>query len=267
MNSDVEAKMYATRMILAVGVAMTTLGGCTRMQPAPSGEVASGGTVTVTGRVTNSAGNPVANARVYVPGTGEATRTDANGSYTLTGVPGGPQEVVVRSYGYVPVRTDAKFSTKPSDAERNRVNVTLATPSEAAALANQRASDSAGLARTGFLQRESSIRGAYFITPDEIQDEKARRVSDILRRVPVIVETAGPYGTALRGAQGCLLTYVDGLPWRSMFPGDLDTDIPARDVVAAEVYPPGMVPPSPYLRGNARRNCTTVGIWTRSAMG
>jgi carboxypeptidase family protein len=259
--------MHAVRRILGVGIAATAIAGCSTMQSAPSGAIASSGTVTVTGRVTNSAGNAVANARVYVPGTGEATRTDANGNYTLTGVPGGPQEVVVRSYGYVPVRTDAKFSTKPSDAERNRVNVTLATPSEAVAQANQRASDSAGLARAGFLQRESSIKSAYFITPDEIQDEKATKVSDLFRRVPVIVETAGPYGTALRGAQGCLLTYVDGLPWRSMFPGDLDTDIPVRDVVAAEVYPPGMAPPSPFLRASARRNCTTVGIWTRSAMG
>ncbi|HEX2693277.1 MAG TPA: carboxypeptidase regulatory-like domain-containing protein, partial [Gemmatimonadaceae bacterium] len=237
------------------------------MQRAPQGGVATNGTVTVTGRVTNSAGVPIANARVYVPGTGEATRTDANGNYTLTGVPGGPQEVVVRSYGYVPVRTDAKFSTKPGDAERNRVNITLATPSEAVAQANQRVSDSLELARAGFLHREAAIKGAYFITPEEIRDANATRVSDILRTIPVIVETAGPYGTALRGAQGCLLTYVDGLPWRSMFPGDLDTDIPVRDVVAAEVYPPGMAPPSPFLRGIARPNCTTVGIWTRSSLG
>jgi Carboxypeptidase regulatory-like domain len=259
--------MYATKTISIIGAAITALAGCSTMQTAPAAGVASNGTVIVTGRVTNSAGNPIANARVYVPGTGEATRTDANGNYTLSGVPGGPQEVVVRSYGYVPVRTDAKFSTKPSDAERNRVNVTLSTPSEAVAIANQRASDSLGLTRTGFLQRESSIRGAYFITPDEIQNERATKISDIFRSVPVIVETPGPYGTALRGAQGCLLTYVDGLPWRSMFPGDLDTDIPVRDVVAAEVYPPGMVPPSPFLRGTARQNCTTVGIWTRSALG
>jgi hypothetical protein len=266
-NSDDEAKMYATKKISTIGAVITALVGCSTMQTAPTGAVASNGTVTVTGRVTNSAGNPIANARVYVPGTGEVTRTDANGNYRLTGVPGGPQEVVVRSSGYVPVRTDAKFSTKPSDEERNRVDVTLATPTEAMAQANQRASDSLGLARVGFLQRESSIRGAYFITPDEIRDANATRVSDIFRSVPVIVETPGPYGTALRGVQGCLLTYVDGLPWRSMFPGDLDTDIPVRDVVAAEVYPPGMVPPSPFLRGSARQNCTTVGIWTRSSLG
>ena len=57
------------------------------MKTSTAGVVQTTGTVTVTGRVTTSAGQPVPNARVYVPGTNEATRTDANGNYTLTGVP------------------------------------------------------------------------------------------------------------------------------------------------------------------------------------
>lgn len=252
----------------AAAVAATLMGvGCSSMRSTPPETDISVGAVTVTGRVTNSTGAPVANARVYVPGTGAATRTDANGYYSLTGVPGGPQVVVVRHYGYSPVRTDVKFSTKPSDAERNHIDVTLPTPGEAVAEATLRQSDSVGLAKTGFLRRESSIRDAYFITPDQVDNMKPRTVSDLFRSVPVLTEVPGPYGTVLRGAQGCLLTYVDGLPWRSMFPGDLDTDIPIRDVVAAEVYPPGQTPPAPFVRGRLRQNCTTLGIWTRSAMG
>src|ERR1700686_758936 len=119
------------------------------------------GTVTVTGRVTTSDGKPVPDARVYVPGTNEATRTDANGNYTLTGVPGGPQAVVVRKRGYVPVKVEAKFSTKPSERARNHVNVKLLTPSEVAAVATHWARDSAGLDKLGFFRRESQVRGAY----------------------------------------------------------------------------------------------------------
>jgi hypothetical protein len=259
--------MYAIKLYAAAVAATVVAFGCSSMGSVPPGTDVSAGTVTVTGRVTNSAGAPVANARVYIPGTGAATRTDANGNYSLTGVPGGPQEVVVRRYGYAPVRTDAKFSTKASDADRNRIDVMLPTPSEAVAAAALRSADSAGLAKTGFLQRESDIRNAYFITPEQINDMKPRTVSDLFRSVPVLTEAPGPYGTVLRGAQGCLLTFVDGLPWRSMFAGDLDTDIPIRDVVAAEVYPPGQLPPAPFVRGRPRQNCTTVGIWTRSAMG
>ncbi len=225
------------------------------------------GAVTVSGRVTTSDGKPVPDARVYVPGSNEATRTDARGNYSLPGVPGGPQVVVVRKSGYVPVRTEAKFSTKRSDRARNHVDVTLLTPGQAVAEATQWARDSAALDKVGFFRRESSVRGAYFITPDQIDRQKPVRLSDIVRQVPVLVETVGRTGPVLRGVQGCLITYVDGLPWRSMFPGDLDAYVSARDVVAAEVYGPGQTPPSPFVRGVFRPSCTTFAIWTRSGIG
>jgi hypothetical protein len=268
MKSRVSRKMFRIKA-LASALALSAFSAYVSSameSPTPSA-VQTMGTVTVTGRVTASDGKPVPNARVYVPGTNEATRTDANGNYTLTGVPGGPQAVVVRQRGYVPVRVEAKFSTKPSDRGRNHVNVKLLTPNEVATVATQWARDSAGLDKVGFFRRESQVRGAYFITPDQIAEMKPATTSDIFRQVPVLVQTSGRTGPVLRGVQGCLITYVDGLPWRSMFPGDLDTYVPARDVVAAEVYPPGQIPPPPLVRGVPRLNCTTLAIWTRSRVG
>jgi hypothetical protein len=228
---------------------------------------ASTGTVTVTGTVKTRDGKPVADARVYVPGTNMATRTDARGNYTLTGVPGGPQEVVVRERGYAPTRVDAKFSTKPSDRARNHVNVTLLTSSEAATVAAQWAQDSVGLDKIGYFRRQDQVRGAYFIGPEEIAAKKPVRVSDIFRGVPVVVQGSGRTGPVLRGAQGCLIAYVDGLPWRSMFAGDLDAYVSTRDVVAAEAYGPGLTPPPPLVRGVPSFRCTTIALWTRSGIG
>jgi carboxypeptidase family protein len=252
---------------LAAVLVAFTAGVGSAMQTSTGSVVQAAGTVTVTGRVTSSDGKPVADARVYVPGTNGATRTDVSGNYTLTDVPGGPQAVVVRQRGYVPVRVEAKFSTKPSDRARNRVNVKLLTPSEVATNAAQWARDSAGLDKVGFFRRESADRGAYFITPDQIAAMKPATTSDIFRQVPVLIQASGRTGPVLRGAQGCLLTYVDGFPWRSMFPGDLDAYIPVREVVAAEVYPPGQLPPAPFVRSVPRSSCTTLGIWTRSRVG
>jgi len=251
----------------AVAVIAFTVSVSSAMQPPTGAAAQTSGTVTVTGRVTTKEGKPVPDARVYVPGSSEVTQTDARGNYTLNGVPGGPQVVVVRERGYVPVRTEAKFSTKRSDRARNRVNVTLLTPGEAASAAAQWAHDSTGLAKVGFFQRESRNRGAYFITPDQIAQKKPVRLSDIFRGVPVLTEGIGRTGPVLRGAQGCLITYVDGLLWRSMFQGDLDTFVPVREVVAAEVYGPGQTPPPPLVRGIPRLSCTTLAIWTRSGIG
>jgi hypothetical protein len=259
--------MFRVKTLASAFALAFAAGVSSAMDASTPGVVQTTGNVTVTGRVTTSDGKPVPNARVYVPGTNEATRTDANGNYMLTGVPGGPQAVVVRQRGYVPVRIEAKFSTKRSDRARNHVDVKLLTPSEVATGAAQWARDSAGLDKVGFFRRVSTVRGAYFITPDQIAEMKPATVSDIFRQVPVLVQTMGRTGPVLRGVQGCLITYVDGLPWRSMFPGDLDTYVPARDVVAAEVYPPGQTPPPPFVRGVPRSNCTTLAIWTRSRVG
>ena len=252
---------------LAAAFIALSVGVSSAMQTATAAVAQTTGTVTVSGRVTTSDGKPVPDARVYVPGSNEATRTDARGNYSLPGVPGGPQVVVVRKSGYVPVRTEAKFSTKRSDRARNHVDVTLLTPGQAVSEATQWARDSAALDKVGFFRRESSVQGAYFITPDQIDQQKPVRLSDIVRQVPVLVETVGRTGPVLRGVQGCLITYVDGLPWRSMFPGDLDSFVSARDVVAVEVYGPGQTPPSPFVRGVFRPNCTTFAIWTRSGIG
>jgi hypothetical protein len=251
----------------AVAVITFTVCVSSAMQHPTAAGAQTSGTVTVTGRVTTRDGKPVPDARVYVPGSNEVTQTDARGNYSLKGVPGGPQVVVVRERGYVPVRTEAKFSTKPSDRARNHVNVTLLTPGEAASAQAQWAHDSAGLAKVGFFRRESTVRNAYFIAPDDIARLKPVRVSDIFRGVPVVTEGIGRTGPVLRGAQGCLITYVDGLPWRSMFPSDVDTFVPVREVVAAEAYAPGQTPPPPLVRGVPRSSCTTIAIWTRSGIG
>jgi hypothetical protein len=261
-------RLYQVSTVSAVSIAFM-IGACARSTTTDDLDVTPvPGSVTVTGRVVDSNGNPIPAARVYIPTAGDVTRTDANGNYTLTGVPDGPQVVVVRKRGFAPTRVDAKFSTKRSDRERNRVNVTLLTQPEAGNLASEQSRDSAALARVGFLQRESTTRGAYFLTPSDIAATRAVTTSDLFRQVPVLVETVGPTGsTVLRGANGCLITYVDGVRWRSMFPGDLDTYVPVNDVVAAEVYPPGQLAPLPFNRGPSRANCTTLAIWTRSSVG
>ncbi|HJP86952.1 MAG TPA: carboxypeptidase regulatory-like domain-containing protein [Gemmatimonadaceae bacterium] len=260
--------MVRLHAVSAVSIAIV-FAACARSSATDQLDVApQPGSVTVKGRVVDSNGNPVRDARVYIPTAGDVTRTDANGNYMLTGVPDGPQTVVVRKRGFAPTRVAAKFSTKPSDRERNTVNVTLLTQPEAVNLANMQSRDSSALARVGFLQREGRTRGAYFLTPEDIAATRAVTTSDLFRQVPVLVEVPGRTGgNVLRGANGCLTTYVDGVRWRSMFPGDLDTYIPVNDVVAAEVYPPGQLPPPPFNQSGNRLNCTTLGIWTRSAVG
>jgi hypothetical protein len=268
LNNDGEESMIKLQKVVAAAGAVATLA-CAQAQTTSDSDVlAPQGGVIVTGRVVDSNGNPIPGARVYIANAGIATRTDANGNYTLTGAPDGPQVVVVRKPGFAPTRADAKFSTKASDRDRNNVNVTLLTRPQAVSLATEQSQDSSALARLGFIDREQRYaRNAYFLTPADIQSTRAVTLSDLFRQVPVIVTSPGPTGsTVLRGANGCLATYVDGVRWRSMFAGDLETYVPASDVIAAEVYPPGALPPPPFNQSPSRSNCTTLALWTRSAV-
>jgi hypothetical protein len=153
----------------------------------------------------------------------------------------------------------------PADSVIARSDVDLAelSPEERAAILARQARDSARLDAAGFLEREATQIDAYFVTPEEIEEIKPKTISDIFRHVPVLIEKPGPPGTRLRGGQGCFITYVNGLV-RRQAPSDLDTFLPVREVLAAEVYPPGQLPPAPFARASSRANCTTVGIWTRS---
>jgi len=153
--------------------------------------------------------------------------------------------------------------TPDTVAERSQVDLALLTPEERAALLAQQARDSAFLEAAGFMRRESTVPDAYFIEPDEIAAIQPKTIADIFRHVPVLIERPGPPGTQLRGGQGCFLTYVNGSALRAQVPNQLDTFIRARDVLAAEVYPPGQSPPEPFARASSRTECTTVALWTR----
>src|SRR5438105_6041877 len=154
--------------------------------------------------------------------------------------------------------------TPDTIVERSQVDLALLTPEERAALVAQQARDSALLEAAGFLRRESSIADAYFIPPDEIAAIQPKTIADIFRHVPVLIERPGPARTRLRGGQGCFLTYVNGTVRRARVPNELDTFIQVRDVLAAEVYPPGQSPPAPFARASSQTDCTTVALWTRS---
>ena len=220
------------------------------------------GTIQVSGRVTSSDGQPVSNATVSVPA-GRATTTDPDGRYALTEVAAGPSEVIVSRSGFVTARNQAKFSTKKSDRDRNRVDVVLMTPEEVVAMTARVESDSAALDHNGFLQRQATVRRAYFVTPDDIADIGPRSISDIFRRVPVMIDPAGPSSWA-RGYQGCFITYLNGLQRRVRSPSDLETFVPPRQIMAAEVYPPGQMPPPPFARMSSKAGCTTIALWTRA---
>ena len=75
--------------------------------PPPATLLAQPAVGTLAGRIVDSeAGRPVADARVAIEGSTASTTTDADGRFTLAGVPAGPQRLVVSRDGFETVRAE-----------------------------------------------------------------------------------------------------------------------------------------------------------------
>ena len=115
----------------------------------------------------------------------------------------------------------------------------------------------------GFNVRHAAARTAYFVDADQIAAMHPHTIADIFRHVPVLLENPFTYRNRQMGPTQCFATYVDGLIRRGKGPSSLDTFMRVKDVIGAEVYPPGQNPPPPFARSSVEEGCTTVAIWTR----
>ena len=240
----------------------------TTKRAAGAGAVAAGdtarrlkGPARLTGKVVNAAGAPVANARVDVSGTGNATLSREDGSFGFADLPSGTQALVVRQLGFEPVEVAVELSGKAP----RQVTVTMSKPArvlDPVAVVAEKSKD--GLDQVGFGQRKKNGFG-YFMGPDEIQQRQATRMTDLFRTVPSlrVVPSGMDYVVeSARDAQGGCVTYVvDGAPYKSLFAGDVDRLMPPNDVAAIEVYTGSSTPAEFQQPGSS--SCTTIVMWSR----
>ena len=98
---------------------------------------------------------------------------------------------------------------------------------------------------------------------EEIEKMHAFRVNDILRRIPGIHVTYTATGEIVESSRGvsgfssgsCTQYYIDGMPWLSMEPGDINAWVNGN-----EVYQ-GPNTPAEFTHGPGA--CLTIVLWTR----
>lgn len=227
-----------------------------------SGKAVPTGTARATGRVTNSAGKPVAGAFVSLVGGGTTTRTKANGEFTLDSLPAGTQALSVRLLGYAPKDVPVELSSRAP--ARVTVQLGAAVPTLAAVeVVSQR---DQGLERVGFLGRKRGAAGGYFMTPEQIEARKAVQFTDLMTAVPGI-RVQGTMGrmavTSTRsvGRAGCVTIYVDNSKFQQMEAGDLDSFVKPEEVAAIEVYQSGASMPVEFQTSGA--DCSAIVVWTK----
>jgi hypothetical protein len=219
---------------------------------------------TIAGRVT-AGGQAIEGAQIGLLGSPTATRSGADGSYDLSGLPAGSHMVEVRMIGYGRKRAAVELApdrTTQVDFALDRAVVELPELTVAAG--------SAAAARSGFEQRRLRGVGGYFITRADILRRGSVRVEDLFKTVPGMkVDPIG--GTdyqilSLRGGSGtsavCAPTvFIDNI----RIPPDPETgnDLPiiVEEIQGIEIHQSPHTAPIEYRPMG--QNCGVILIWTR----
>src|SRR5207237_3825228 len=130
----------------------------------------------VTGKVLNKYGQPIVGARVELQNTGAATKTRANGDFTLDSLPSGTQTLEVRQLGFAPTEVPVELSAA------NPQNVTVKMTDYVPVLSEMRvtANREHGLSDVGFADRKKSGMG-YYLDADQLKTRQTVQFSDMLR--------------------------------------------------------------------------------------
>ena len=223
------------------------------------------GRARVTGKVLNKYGQPIVGARVELQNSGAATKTRANGEFTLDSLPSGTQTLEIRQLGFAPTEVAVELT------QMTPQSVTVKMTDYVPVLSAMRveAARERGLSDVGFADRKRAGMG-YYLDSDQLKNRQTTQFSDMLRTVPGIrVQPAGDGTNVITSSRdptgGCVTFYVDGAPWQQMTPGDLDTYVRPEEVAALEVYNGSMTPAQFQQAGMS--GCTTIVIWTERRIG
>lgn len=215
------------------------------------------GTVTITGTVRDSTGEPLAGAEIRL-GTQARTYSDSVGAFTLRDVPARRSQAIVRRIGHQP----ATLNIVPA-ADRMRIVLDVllrpTTTRLETVIVEGRAVDR-GLLEAGFYRRERSAARGRFVNPEYLASFGGAGLTTLLRETPrVMVErrNSDAYASGpIAGGRCRLHVYVDGRYRREAMPsplkGDpglpLDQVVPWEDVYAVEIYPTFTAVPSEFVR-------------------
>jgi hypothetical protein len=214
----------------------------------------------LTGRVTQSSGQPVPGVQVAVTGTPSVARTDSLGRYRLEGLPSGTVEVVARRIGFAAMSQPALLNQR----EPRRLDFQVSEARVLAAVKVVGKMDS-GLDKVGFNERHLHGFG-HFQTPDEIERRQPFLLTDLLTVVPGLKIENGNGGRTIQSSRpgGCVNFFVDDSRFDSYTPGDIDATFNTAIIGAIETYSSALETPAQFqVPGRA---CATVVMWTKNRL-
>jgi len=217
------------------------------------------------GTVRDVNGRPLANVRVGTLDRGTVVLTNAEGEFTLAGIPAGTQTLELRAIGYAPARQAVVLKTNTPTEVTTKLDRAAQTLANVRVLGERR---DARLMKAGFEDRRRGGVG-FFMNAAEIAHRSGIYLGDVLRMAPGIMASYTPRGRIFTmrsnwGGDRCSPTYyLDGMRWYALDQNpilELERYIQLHDLAAVEVYAGGASTPAQFDGGNG---CGAVVFWTK----
>jgi hypothetical protein len=204
------------------------------------------GTATFAGIVRGRGGRPVPNAQVRVIGTAPVARTDANGWFSLTGLPSGTQEIEVRDLGF-PIQRRA-VELKRNQTVRLEIHL-----EGAQTLEGMRAVAMRSKYDRFETNRRLSITG-LFLTQEQIEKRHAQNTSELFSAMPAFrIIGDGPDAKVVNARGNCYPNVVvDYMQFQ-----DINL-IPPSLIAGIEAYPTTNGAPAEFTN-----LCGVIRIWVK----
>lgn len=216
----------------------------------------------ISGVVTDSAGAPIASARVEAQGIAAPVLTDFAGRFRLAGVTPGTVSLSVRRLGFVPRSLTVPVADGGAEGVAIRLAPLASVLSPVVVKTGRRVEYAGRLA--GYYDRLSRRGGGQFITREQIDRENPRLLTHLLHRVPGITLTrlrGGRTGIRMRGRNCWPLVWIDGISTPS---GELDLDaVPPSSLHGIEIYLGSTTAPLKYSATRDQSSCGTILLWSR----
>jgi len=227
------------------------------------------GTGTIRGLLRGPGGRPIGNAPVRVVADARETRSAADGSFTLHGVPAGTRTLEARAIGYGPVIESVDVPTHGTVEATLRFDRNAQELKPVVVVGKRPALDI-----TGFSERQR-IGAGHFITDDDLRRRPVPKLGDALLRSGNVTYDLTAIGPEIRmrptGSiandtrcvpnyyiDGMLVPVVEGA--RQTMLQLIEALVRPEDVRGIEIYRGLADIPAEYNRGNG---CGAVLIWTR----
>jgi hypothetical protein len=237
-------------------------------------------TSAIEGVVSDTAGSPIADARVSARPSGVSVLTGSGGRFRLDALRPGTSILHAQTVGYAPA--DFPVRVGPDSTLRVAIQLTVLPPMlDTVVVATS--VENTELQTVGFYERmRERQRGAgtsSFVTPEQIERHRPQKVTDLLAQLPG-VHVLNEQGVLVAFGRrfGCAMTiWVDGARVKSSsrqriggFPDDFKLDIPGgidgylsvNQVAAIEVYQTPSEVPAEF--NTVDNECGTIVIWTGS---